>query len=294
MLKRFIIVSIGLLIPILLVSCFVDVESTNQKVEEIGQEKREFTSLDELGNFDWKNQNHFDWDKLYFSKQDFKEILLRITDENENGKSLYSDAELVDNKTVVLTVNNSDGASFENLIQAAVMDTFIRQFYAHTELFDDQKDPVIRSQDLAGTVIAENNGPIDFDEDTGRPKILGTFKLGDKVDVEGNIITFTNAQYTDQRVEFEENQPVKVLLLDLEFQNDGQAEAFITDSDFEVYDYKGDKMDTYPVAYFNGKIQPGKLLKGQQTYGVSGKGPYKIYYKNNITGAKAAWVIDVK
>jgi hypothetical protein len=45
---------------------------------------------------------------------------------------------------------------------------------------------------LSHTVIAENKKPIEFDEDSEqKPKEVGTFKLGEKVNVEGHIIILT-------------------------------------------------------------------------------------------------------
>ncbi len=48
-------------------------------------------------------------------------------------------------------------------MQAAIMDTYIRELYKHSELYDDIKEPTV---DLSHTDIAENKKPIEFDEDS--------------------------------------------------------------------------------------------------------------------------------
>ncbi|GAA1376150.1 hypothetical protein [Peribacillus frigoritolerans] len=78
---------------------------------------------------------------------------------------------------------------------------------------------------MSQTVIAENKKPIEFDEDSEqKPKELGTFKLGEKVNVVGHIKTLTNVHYTKERNEFEETQPKEVLGFDIEYQNGTKEE----------------------------------------------------------------------
>ncbi|MEV5113562.1 hypothetical protein MRBL20_001694 [Peribacillus frigoritolerans] len=63
---------------------------------------------------------------------------------------------------------------------------------------------------MSHTVIAENKKPIEIDEDSEqKPKELGTFKLGEKVNVVGHIITLTNVHYTKERTNWKKHSPKK-------------------------------------------------------------------------------------
>ncbi|MDM5283967.1 hypothetical protein [Peribacillus frigoritolerans] len=212
----------------------------------------------------------------------------------------YKSIELKDSKTIEMKVNNLDGGSFENSMQAAIMDAYIRELYKHSELYDDKKEPTIRTVDLSHTVIAENKKPIEFDEDSEqKPKELGTFKLGEKVNVEGHIITLTNVHYTKERNEFEETQPKEtqpkeVLGFDIEYQNGTKEEQVVSAGDFEVYDIKGEKMEVYALDTLTESVQAGKHFNGPAAFGVTDNAPYEIFFTDYTTGNKAKWIMEVK
>jgi hypothetical protein len=228
-------------------------------------------------------------------KKDFKKILKQMAGPDDEGTITYKSIELKDSKTIEMKVNNSDGGSFENSMQAAIMDAYIRELYKHSELYDDKKEPTIRTVDLSNTVIAENKKPIEFDEDSEqKPKELGTFKLGEKVNVEGHIITLTNAHYTKERNEFEETQPKEVLGFDIEYQNGTKEEQVVSAGDFEVYDSKGEKMEVYALDTLTESVQAGKHVNGPAAFGVTGNAPYEIFYTDYTTGSKAKWIMEVK
>ncbi|WP_028392141.1 DUF4352 domain-containing protein [Bacillus cihuensis] len=287
---------VGIMASIFLVACSND--NGAEKVEKPAKVQKEFTTMEEMKKIDWENPDKAEWDKVYISEKTFKDLLKEFTTPDEEGVITYKDAQLKDDKTIELKVNNSDGESLENVMQAAILDTFVREFYKHSELYDDKKEPTIRTIDLSGTLIAENKKAIDYEEGAdsseNTAKNLGTFKVGEKVNVEGHIITLTNARYTDERNEFEETQPNNVLIFDVEYQNGTQEEQLIDGGDFEVYDSKGEKMETYPIDYITESVQPGKHVKGQAAFGVTGNAPYEIYYKDFMTESKATWIMEVK
>jgi hypothetical protein len=216
-----------------------------------------------------------------------------MTTADDTGEILFKRAILKDKNTIELTLNNSGGGSLENTLQAAVMDSYLRGFYKHSELYD-QAEPTIKTVDLSGTVVAENDKEIEADASSNEPKDLGIFKLGEMVNIEGNIITLTNARYTKERNEFADKKPEEVIIFDVEYQNSTQEEQLIDGSDFEVYDKTGEKMDTYPIDYITETVQAGKHVKGRAAFGVSGKAPYEVYYNDMLTDTKAKWIMDVK
>ncbi|MCK1984262.1 MULTISPECIES: hypothetical protein [Peribacillus] len=146
-------------------------------------------------------------------KKDFKTILKQMASPDEEGTITYKSIVLKDSKTIEMKVNNSDGGSFENTMQSAIMDAYIRVLYKHSELYDDRKEPTIRTVDLSNTVIAENKKPIEFDEESEdseqKHKELGTFKLCEKVNVEGHIITLTNAHLQRKETNLKKHSPKK-------------------------------------------------------------------------------------
>lgn len=288
---------VGVLSAMILAACSDSTNGGAEKVEEPKQEKKEFSTIEDLEKLDFENGDESQWDNIYISEKDFKTLLKEFAGPDDTGETLYKEIKLKDSKTIELVANNSGGDSLENAMQAVVMDAYIRAFYKHSELYDDKKEPTIRTVDLSNTVIAENDKPVEFEGEESSEeaaKELGTFKLGEKVNVEGHIITLTNASYTEERNEFEEQQPQKVLIFDVEYQNGTKEEQLIDGGDFEVYDSKGEKMEVYPVDYITETVQPGKHVKGRAAFGVSGNAPYEVYYTDYMTGSKAIWIMEVK
>lgn len=289
--------AIGLLSGLLLTACGNNGGEGANKAQEPKQEQKKFTSMEELKKLDFENPDKNQWEKIYLSKDTFQTFLKAMKSADDQGTVNYKDAQLKDSKTIELTANNSDGGSLENTMQAAVMDAYLREVYKHSELFDDKKEPTITTVDLNGTEIASNNQPNKLNEAASaeeKPKDLGTSKMGQQVNIEGNMITLTNARYTNERNEFADTKPAKVLLFDVEYQNATKEEQTIDAGSFEVYDSKGEKMEVYPVEYLTETIQPGKHVKGRAAFGVTGNAPYQVYYTDYLTSTKATWVMEVK
>ncbi|MGM1032255.1 MAG: hypothetical protein ACQEXK_07305 [Bacillota bacterium] len=73
-------------------------------------------------------------------KKDFKTILKQMAGPDDEETITYKSIELKDSKTIEMKVNNSDSGSFENSMQAAIMDAYIRELYKHSELYDNKKN----------------------------------------------------------------------------------------------------------------------------------------------------------
>ncbi|WP_096155643.1 hypothetical protein [Bacillus sp. FJAT-45066] len=122
----------------------------------------DFTTAEELETMDFDSKD-FNWNDIYLSAETFNELLFRFTEADDQGELLLERAELVEFDTVELVFNNYEGNSLENSLQAVFLDSVVRQFYKHSELYEGE-EPHIRVIDLDGLVIAENKEPIKFGE----------------------------------------------------------------------------------------------------------------------------------
>ncbi|MEC1744163.1 DUF4352 domain-containing protein [Schinkia azotoformans] len=274
-------------------------DETAGKVEdpkqvEKGANEEEGTGLEALKGKDLESMTAEDWEKVNLSKKQFDEWLSEMEKPDESGEIMINKAEMTDDKTISIVFNNSDGDTFENTMTAPIFDAFIRQIYKHSKYFKDEEPTVVFS-DLTGYKIAEISEPINFNESgetSGQD--LGTFKIGDKVDVAGTVITINNVSFTDERNQFDEYKPAEVLKIDLTVQNATQEELHFDVYEFELYDAEGTKMDFVSLDNMSETLQPGKNASGSAYIGTSGKGPYELYYIDFMTDAKAMWNIDIK
>ncbi|PAD34324.1 DUF4352 domain-containing protein [Terribacillus saccharophilus] len=287
-----------LLFGSMLVLLFILSACGGEEATKVKEEKKasaaETTSVSELEEMDWENMTEEDWDKVNLSKKDFKKLLDAMSEPDEDGEIAISSAKLSNDDTIEVEFNNSDGDTLENGMTAAIMDAFFRQFYKHS-VYYNEKEPTIVFTDLTGFTIMENDKPIEYDEENASSdgEDLGEFKLDEKVDVAGTIITLSNPAYTDERNEYEE-EPAEVLSFDVAVQNATDEDLYFDTYDFQVYDADGTLMETYALDYLTADIKPGKNTSGKGFYAVSGKGPYEVYYTDFVTDATAKWTIEVK
>ncbi|AST92983.1 hypothetical protein ACWE42_17575 [Sutcliffiella cohnii] len=138
-------------------------EEATPKTEETQRQTGNYTTLEELENMDISSEN-FNWDDIYISRETFNEILKGLTEPDAEEEVLIDRAEYIEPNTIEIVINNKEGESLENTFQAVFLDTFIRQFYKHSELYKEE-EPRIRIVDLDEVVVAENTEPINFDEE---------------------------------------------------------------------------------------------------------------------------------
>lgn len=279
-----------LLFGSMLVLLFILSACGGEEATKVKEEKKasaaETTSVADLEEMDLENMTEEDWDKINLSKKEFKKMLDAMAEADEDGEIAISSAKLTNDETIEVELNNSDGDTLENAMTAAIMDSIIREFYKHSVYYDD-KEPTIVFNDLTGYTILENDKPIEYEEDESASsdgKDLGEFKLDEKVDVAGTIITLSNPAYTDERNEYEE-EPAEVLSLDVAVQNATDEDLYFDTYDFQVYDADGTLMETYALDYLTADIKPGKNTSGKGFYAVSA---------DFATDATAKWTIEVK
>ncbi|WP_404349058.1 DUF4352 domain-containing protein [Sutcliffiella horikoshii] len=246
-----------------------------------------------LEDIDWENMSESDWEDINLSKKQFEQLLEEMTTPDESGEIIYSEAKMEDDTNIVITLNNSDGDTLENSMIAPFTDAIIRQFYKHSAFFNNE-EPTIKVVDLSGFVVIENNEELEFDEsgETAGGEDLGTFAVGDKVDVAGYVITINGVSLTEERNEYADENPEEVLALEITLQNSTQEEIYFNAYELELYDANGTLMEVYPLDNFDATLQPGKNSSGTVFFGVSGDGPYELFYTEWISGTKAMWNVS--
>ena len=139
-----------------------------QKKGEPTKVRGDFTTTEELAQMDFDSKN-FTWNDIYLSEQTFSELLFNLTEPDDQGEVVLERAELVEWDTVELVINNYEGDSLKNSLQAVYLDSIVRQFYKHSEFYDGE-EPHIRVLDLDGLVIAENKEPIKLEDEKKKEK----------------------------------------------------------------------------------------------------------------------------
>ncbi|KMT62194.1 DUF4352 domain-containing protein [Paenilisteria newyorkensis] len=116
------------------------------------------------------------------------------------------------------------------------------------------------------------------------------FKLNDRVDLLGLIVTFEKATY------LQNDKGVKdsVMKVDMNVENNSATPRGFTTIGMEISDKDGKKLAIYPGENLGEKIEPGKTVHGSGYFAVNGKGPYTITYKDQDSDVKASWKVEVK
>src|SRR5690625_1203756 len=101
--------------------------------------------------------------------------------------------------------------------------------------------------------------------------------LGDTAEVGGVKITINDVSTTDERNEFADEDPEKVIKIEYEIENNSDEEI-VLGMDLEVYDGTGNKMESYPLENTMDTLQPGKKTQGIEHFGIE-EGPIEIYFQ---------------
>ena len=120
-------------------------------------------------------------------------------------------------------------------------------------------------------------------ENDSSDKKLG---LGDSAEVGGVKFTVKAVSLTDERNQFADEEPSKVVKIEYEIENNSDDEIPIG-ADLEVYDGTGNKSNSYPLDNTMGSLQPGKKIQGTEHYGIE-EGPIELYFQPMFSFDKAA------
>jgi len=118
-------------------------------------------------------------------------------------------------------------------------------------------------------------------EDDATEKEEETLTIGDTAEVDGIKFTLKGVSTTDERNEFEETNPSKVVKIEYEVENNSEEEIPVG-GDLQVYDGTGNQVDSYALDNTMGSLQPGKKMQGVEHFGIE-EGPIEVYFQPLIS-----------
>jgi hypothetical protein len=123
------------------------------------------------------------------------------------------------------------------------------------------------------------------------------YKVGDTVKISDTEVTITSATIGNPD-EYTETKNGKVLTLEIKGENKGTQSWFLSNTDFNLYDSQGNKMQEYfgGMSYvpLSGEVNQDKKISGQIKYDAK-PGTYDLVYKPNfLLDQEIHWTIEVK
>lgn len=106
------------------------------------------------------------------------------------------------------------------------------------------------------------------EEETPDAAEVGTLTVGDSYTIDDITLTITDVSFTDERNQFEEDEPENVIRIDYELNNDSDSD-YAFGMDFDVY-ADGRKMEMYANTNDIGSVSAGRTVDGTTHYGVEG------------------------
>ncbi|EIA6646515.1 DUF4352 domain-containing protein [Enterococcus faecalis] len=113
------------------------------------------------------------------------------------------------------------------------------------------------------------------------------YKIGDTVKVGDAEYTLNSVELTDERNQFEENQPAQVVKITYTVKNDGDSDIPVG-MDVEVYGSDNKKSETYPNDNTMGSVAPGKEMDCVAHFGLNQTGEIEIHFSPLVSFEKAA------
>lgn len=113
------------------------------------------------------------------------------------------------------------------------------------------------------------------------------YKIGDTVKVGDAEYTLNSVELTDERNQFEENQPAQVIKITYTVKNDGDSDIPVG-MDVEVYGSDNKKSETYPNDNTMGPVAPGKEMDCVAHFGLNQTGEIEIHFSPLVSFEKAA------
>ncbi|SHF36424.1 protein of unknown function [Seinonella peptonophila] len=155
-------------------------------------------------------------------------------------------------------------------IIALIMLAFVAVF-----VFADSDQPVIKTGSTNNTTQSQDNPQA--------PKQI--YKVGDIVKIGDTMLIIKSAKIQ----EAEQYVPAKkgnVLVLEVEGQNKGSQSWFLSDTDFNLYDTSGGKLEPYfsgqDISQFGGEVNQGKKVTGKLRFDVPNVKTFELIYKPNF------------
>lgn len=110
-----------------------------------------------------------------------------------------------------------------------------------------------------------------------------TFAIGDKITFEGeSSLTITGVNYTDERNQFADVEPLHVLVVTYNVDNLSDDD-YVVGSELELY-VNGKKMETYPIANTFDTVSPGRSFEGaSQAFAITEEGEFELEVEPSIS-----------
>ena len=135
---------------------------------------------------------------------------------------------------------------------------------------DDSKETASKSTTTSETSTAVSSSKASSEETEA------TYKVGDVITFDDEAeFTITGAEWTDERNEFDDTNPERVLKVTYNVKNLSNDD-YVLGTDLELY-VNGQKMDTYPNDSTFDSISKGRSYEGAVEYfGVNGSGDIEV------------------
>lgn len=116
------------------------------------------------------------------------------------------------------------------------------------------------------------------------PKKQQVYKVGDTVKISDTEVTITSATMGNPD-EYIQTKSGKVLTLEIKGANNGTQSWFLSNTDFNLYDKDGNKVEEYfggdTYTPLSGEVNQAKKISGQIKYDAK-PGTYDLVYKPNF------------
>ncbi|MGP6394911.1 hypothetical protein ACR9FV_05765 [Streptococcus dysgalactiae subsp. equisimilis] len=138
-------------------------------------------------------------------------------------------------------------------------------------------------------IVTENKKEDTKASDTHNKK----HKLGDKLTFKNGLeITITNAEFTDERNQFDDSNPEKVLKVTYNVTNNTK-EDYLVSSEMELY-VGSNKMNSYPIDTTVETLSPGRSYDNAvAAFGVNGSGKMELEVKPTLSFEKERFIVEL-
>lgn len=144
-------------------------ESTAEEPEETEEEESWEEAMEDV-ELDLENEEEIPWDDIHLTQSQFDGFLDDfLTDMDEDPEeSIVVEEYDFDEETIHIYISNQEEepelAEFSNSFFALVTDSFVRQFYLHSDYSDEDIHPLIIIEDVEHGIISELADFAEFEE----------------------------------------------------------------------------------------------------------------------------------
>lgn len=137
-----------------------------------------------------------------------------------------------------------------------------------------------KGNDNGGTKISSSS--------SSKKSTTNFYKVGDSVKVGDVVYTLVSVEKTDERNQFEENQPANVLKVTYHVKNESDEDLSVG-MDLKVYGPNNTKLETYPIDSTTlDSIAPGKEADVISGFGTNELGDFELQFAPLVSMEKAA------